>query len=175
MDTGGRRHSFHRIGNGKLILTGQLGDVMKESAQAALSLIKGRIDALQALPGQLQDHDIHIHVPAGAIPKDGPSAGVAIFVSLASLITERNVRHDVAMTGEINLRGQVMPVGGIKEKVIAAHRAGIKTVLLPSRNRKDFADIPESVRSSLNFVWLMTVEDALTAALTSGNKESAAA
>jgi len=162
-------------GNGKLILTGQLGDVMKESAQAALSLIKGRIDALQALPGQLQDHDIHIHVPAGAIPKDGPSAGVAIFVSLASLITERNVRHDVAMTGEINLRGQVMPVGGIKEKVIAAHRAGIKTVLLPSRNRKDFADIPESVRSSLDFVWLMTVEDALAAALTSGNKESAAA
>ncbi len=162
-------------GNGKLILTGQLGDVMKESAHAAMSLIKSRIDDLHAGQNQLQESDIHIHVPAGAIPKDGPSAGVAILVSLASLISERAVRHDVAMTGEISLRGQILPVGGIKEKVIAAHRAGIKTVLLPSRNRKDFEDIPESVRSSLNFVWLTTVEDALAAALTCGAKESAAA
>lgn len=162
-------------GDGKLILTGQLGDVMKESAQAALSLIKSRLEDLQDGQNQLQDSDIHIHVPAGAIPKDGPSAGVAILVSLASLIADRTVRHDVAMTGEISLRGQVLPVGGIKEKVIAAHRAGIKTVLLPSRNRKDFEEIPEPVRSTLNFVWLSTVEDALAAALTCGEKESAAA
>ena len=108
---------------------------------------------------------MHIHVPAGAIPKDGPSAGVAIFVSLASLVTGQTVRHDVAMTGEISLRGLVLPVGGIKEKVIAAHRAGITRVLLPDRNRKDYEDIPESVRSSLEFIWLKTVDDALAAAL----------
>jgi ATP-dependent Lon protease len=162
-------------GDGKLILTGQLGDVMKESAQAAMSLTKSRLDDPQTGRNPFQDSDIHIHVPAGAIPKDGPSAGVAILVSLASLLSDRCVRHDVAMTGEISLRGQVLPVGGIKEKVIAAHRAGIKTVLLPSRNRKDYEDIPESVRSSLNFIWLATVEDALAAALTSGEKDSEAA
>jgi ATP-dependent Lon protease len=152
-------------GNGKLILTGQLGDVMKESAQAAVSLIKVRFDDAHGTRSALRESDIHIHVPAGGIPKDGPSAGVAIFVSLASLIMHRSVHHDVAMTGEISLRGQVLPVGGIKEKVIAAHRAGIKTVLLPARNRKDFDDIPESVRMQLKFVWLKTVDDALAAAL----------
>jgi ATP-dependent Lon protease len=113
----------------------------------------------------LSTNDVHIHVPAGAIPKDGPSAGVAIFVSLASLVTGQTVRHDVAMTGEISLRGLVLPVGGIKEKVIAAHRAGIERVLLPDRNRKDYEDIPESVRSSVEFIWLKTVDDALNAAL----------
>jgi len=162
-------------GDGKLILTGQLGEVMKESAQAAMSLIKSRFEDSQSGRNPLRSSDIHIHVPAGAIPKDGPSAGVAIFVSLASLMAGRTVNHDVAMTGEISLRGQVLPVGGIKEKVIAAHRAGIKTVLLPDRNRKDFEDIPESVRSALNFVWLKTVDDALAAALTPGQKEKPSA
>jgi ATP-dependent Lon protease len=152
-------------GNGKLILTGQLGDVMKESAQAAMSLVKSRFADAQQESKFLSTGDLHIHVPAGAIPKDGPSAGVAIFVALASLVSGRTVRHDVAMTGEISLRGLVLPVGGIKEKVIAAHRAGIERVLLPDRNRKDYDDIPESVRTSIEFVWLKTVDDALDAAL----------
>ncbi|MDH4316219.1 MAG: endopeptidase La [Gammaproteobacteria bacterium] len=148
-------------GEGRLILTGQLGDVMKESAQAALSLLKSRADALKLDKSAFADKDIHLHVPAGAIPKDGPSAGVAMFVSLASMLSNRAVRHDAAMSGEISLRGLVLPVGGIKEKVIAAHRAGIGTVLLPSRNRKDFDDIPQSTREGLRFVWLNTVDDAL--------------
>jgi ATP-dependent Lon protease len=162
-------------GDGKLILTGQLGEVMKESAQAAMTLVKGRFTRAQSGPDSLRTSDVHIHVPAGAIPKDGPSAGVAIFVSLASLIAGRTVRHDVAMTGEISLRGQVLPVGGIKEKVIAAHRAGIRTVLLPDRNRKDFDEIPESVRTELRFIWLKTVDDALAAALSPGQEEATAA
>ncbi len=161
-------------GNGKLILTGQLGDVMKESAQAAMSLVKNRFADSTAESKTLSTNDVHIHVPAGAIPKDGPSAGVAIFVSLASLITGQTVRHDTAMTGEISLRGLVLPVGGIKEKVIAAHRAGIERVLLPDRNRKDFEDIPESVRSSLEFVWLKTVDDALDGALALERRQTAA-
>jgi len=152
-------------GNGKLILTGHLGDVMKESAQAAVSLAKGRLAELGSTRAMLEENDLHIHVPAGAIPKDGPSAGVAMFVSVASLICNRQVRNDVAMTGEISLRGLVLPVGGIKEKVIAAHRAGIKTVLLPARNRKDLEDVPESARQQLEFVWLENVDDALAAAL----------
>jgi ATP-dependent Lon protease len=152
-------------GDGKLILTGQLGDVMKESAQAAMSLIKNRFPDSQNRSHSLRNSDVHVHVPSGAIPKDGPSAGVAILVSLASLISGKTVRHDIAMSGEISLRGQVLPVGGIKEKVIAASRAGIRCVLLPERNRKDFSDIPESVRASLDFVWLTTVDDALSAAL----------
>ena len=152
-------------GSSKLILTGQLGDVMKESAQAALSLLKARAVDFGVDAGTFDHSDIHVHVPAGAIPKDGPSAGVAMFVSLASLLTDRTVASDVAMTGEISLRGLVLPVGGIKEKVVAAHRAGIRTVLLPARNRKDFEDIPESARRELEFVWLETVDDALAAAL----------
>lgn len=152
-------------GSGKLILTGQLGEVMKESAQAAMSLVKGRFADAPEESKVLGTSDVHIHVPAGAIPKDGPSAGVAIFVSLASLVTSQTVRHDVAMTGEISLRGLVLPVGGIKEKVIAAHRAGIKRILLPDRNRKDYEEIPEAVRSSIEFVWLKSVDDALVAAL----------
>jgi len=106
-----------------------------------------------------------VHVPAGAIPKDGPSAGVAMFIALASLFTERAVRHDVAMTGEISLRGLVLPVGGIKEKVLAAQRAGVKTVLLPARNEKDLRDVPDTTRAALSFVWLNTVDDAVRAAL----------
>jgi ATP-dependent Lon protease len=148
-------------GKGRLILTGQLGEVMKESAQAALSLVKSRAAALGIDPKLLEDSDIHVHVPAGAIPKDGPSAGVAMFTVLASLLTGRKARAEVAMTGEISLRGLVLPVGGIKEKVLAAMQAGIKTVMLPARNRKDFEDIPEEARKTLEFVWLETVDDAL--------------
>jgi ATP-dependent Lon protease len=147
-------------GSGKLILTGQLGDVMKESAQAALSLVKAQSEALGIDLAMFERSDIHVHVPAGAIPKDGPSAGVALYTALHSLMTNRKVQPDVAMTGEISLRGLVLPVGGIKEKVVAAHRAGIRTVLLPARNRKDLEDVPESVRREMTFVWLDRVEDA---------------
>jgi ATP-dependent Lon protease len=152
-------------GNGKLILTGQLGDVMKESVQAALTLVKSRADAMGIDAGLLEKSDVHVHVPAGAIPKDGPSAGVAMFMALASLLTERTVRHDTAMTGEISLRGLVLPVGGIKEKVLAAMRAGITTVMLPARNRKDLVDVPEEAKQRLRFVFLEKVDDALAEAL----------
>lgn len=151
-------------GNGRLILTGQLGDVMKESAQAALSLVKTRAPDLSLPEDIFEKSDIHIHVPAGAIPKDGPSAGVAIFIALVSLLSNKTLPHDTAMTGEISLRGLVLPVGGIKEKTVAAARAGIKTVLLPARNKKDFEEIPESAREKLNFVWLEHVDDALNTA-----------
>jgi ATP-dependent Lon protease len=152
-------------GSGRLILTGQLADVMKESAQAALSLVKGRAKQLGLDEGLFEKSDIHIHVPAGAIPKDGPSAGVAMFTALASLLTGRTVRDDTAMTGEISLRGLVLPVGGIKEKVTAGLAAGIKTVLLPARNRRDFDDIPEAAKQQLRFVWLERLEEALQVAL----------
>jgi len=152
-------------GSGKLILTGQLGDVMKESAQAAVTLVKSQADRLGIDPGQLENADLHIHVPAGAIPKDGPSAGVAMATSLASLLSQRTVRADVAMTGEISLRGVVLPVGGIKEKCVAAARAGIRTVILPARNRRDLEDIPESVRNRLEFVWAEKIDDVLERAL----------
>ena len=152
-------------GYGRLILTGQLGDVMKESAQAALRLVKSHAAALGIDPALFEKHDIHVHVPAGAMPKDGPSAGVAMFMALTSLLTERTVRSDTAMTGEISLRGLVLPVGGIKEKVVAAHVAGIKRVMLPARNRRDYDDIPETARRELEFVWLDRVEDAVAAAL----------
>ena len=155
-------------GSGKLILTGQLGDVMKESAQAALSLVKTGAALLGIDPALFEHSDIHVHVPAGAIPKDGPSAGVAMFISLTSLMTGRAVPPATAMTGEISLRGLVLPVGGIREKVVAAARAGIDTVLLPARNRRDHEDIPPSARERLRFVWLETVEDAVAATLVTG-------
>jgi ATP-dependent Lon protease len=157
-------------GSGKLILTGQLGDVMKESAQTALSLVKSRATELAIDTSVFDKIDVHIHFPAGAIPKDGPSAGVAILTSLVSLLTNRPVRHDVAMTGEISLRGLVLPVGGIKEKTVAAARAGIRTVVLPARNRKDFDDIPASARKALEFIWAERVEDVLVAAFGSGTR-----
>jgi ATP-dependent Lon protease len=158
-------------GSGRLILTGQLGEVMRESAQAALSIVKNRAEALGIDPARFEKADIHIHVPAGAIPKDGPSAGVAMFIALVSLLTDRTVRSDTAMTGEISLRGLVLPVGGIREKVVAAHRAGITRVMLPARNRKDFEDIPESTRTQLEFVWLEQVDQAVASALESGSEE----
>ncbi len=152
-------------GSGRLILTGQLGEVMKESAQAALSLVKSQSESLGLDPALFEKSDIHVHVPAGAIPKDGPSAGVAMYTALVSLLTGRTVRNDVAMTGEISLRGLVLPVGGIKEKTVAAHRAGIRKVMLPARNRRDLEDIPESVRRELTFVWLDRVDDAVAEAI----------
>ncbi|MFN3744894.1 MAG: endopeptidase La [Hyphomicrobiaceae bacterium] len=152
-------------GTGGLILTGQLGEVMRESAQAALSIVKNRAAQFGIDPARFEKSDIHVHVPAGAIPKDGPSAGVAMFLALVSLMTERTVRGDTAMTGEISLRGLVLPVGGIKEKVVAAARAGIKRVMLPARNRKDYEDIPSEVRQALEIIWLENVQEAVTAGL----------
>ena len=152
-------------GSGKLILTGQLGDVMKESAQAAMSLLKSQAESLGVDATRFEKSDVHVHVPAGAIPKDGPSAGVALYTALVSLLTGKTVRNDVAMTGEISLRGLVLPVGGIKEKTVAAHRAGIRTVMLPARNKRDLDDIPQSVRSELEFVWLERVEEAIARAI----------
>ncbi len=152
-------------GGGKLILTGQLGDVMRESAQAALSLVKSRASRLGIDEDLFKNSDVHVHVPAGATPKDGPSAGVAMLTALVSLFSGRTVRGDTAMTGEISLRGLVLPVGGIKEKVVAAARAGITRVLLPARNRKDFDEIPEDVRNRLEFLWLEYGDEAIAAAL----------
>jgi ATP-dependent Lon protease len=155
-------------GRGKLILTGQLGEVMRESAQAALSIVKNRAVALGLDPTLFDKNYIHIHVPAGATPKDGPSAGVAMFMALVSLMSDRTIRNDTAMTGEISLRGLVLPVGGIKEKVVAAARAGLKRVMLPARNRRDYEDIPEDARNQLEFIWLDRVEEAIAGALQTG-------
>ncbi|MBI4168853.1 MAG: endopeptidase La [Acidobacteria bacterium] len=154
-------------GNGALAITGQLGDVMKESAQAALSYVRAHSGDLGIDEDVFEKSDIHIHVPAGAIPKDGPSAGVTIIAALTSLMSQRPVRHDVAMTGEITLRGKVLPVGGIKEKILAARRAGIPTVVLPARNEKDLVDIPAHIRKQLKLVFVREVTDVLQACLSS--------
>ncbi|MGY0572687.1 endopeptidase La [Bradyrhizobium sp. RDM12] len=152
-------------GKGGMILTGQLGDVMRESVQAAMTLVKSRATQLGIDPQVFEKNDIHVHVPAGATPKDGPSAGVAMFTALTSLLTNRTVRSDTAMTGEISLRGLVLPVGGIKEKVVAAAAAGLKRVMLPARNKRDYDDIPKSARDNLEFIWLERVDEAIAAAL----------
>ncbi len=152
-------------GTGRLILTGQLGDVMKESAQAALTLLKSSAATMKLDPAVFEKMDVHIHVPAGAIPKDGPSAGVAMFIALTSLFMGRPVRNDTAMTGEISLRGLVLPVGGIKEKVLAALAAGIKKILLPARNKKDLDDVPQQAREQLEFIFLDDVTQATRAAI----------
>ena len=148
-------------GDGQLILTGQLGDVMKESARAALTLVRSRAAGLDVAPDAFAKADIHVHVPAGAVPKDGPSAGVAMFAALASVFTGRPVRAQVAMTGEISLRGLVLPIGGVREKVLAAQRAGVATVLLPRRNEKDLADMPPDTRAGLRVVLVDSVDDVL--------------
>ncbi len=152
-------------GKGRLVLTGQLGDVMKESAQAAVSYTRAHAEELGVDPGVFERSDIHIHVPAGGVPKDGPSAGVTLLTTVVSLLTGRKVHSDVAMTGEVTLRGRVLPVGGIKEKVLAAHRAGVKVVVLPERNRKDVLDIPEEVRAELDIRFALTIDDVLGPAL----------
>jgi ATP-dependent Lon protease len=148
-------------GKGNLVMTGQLGSVMKESAQAALSYVRSRASELGIDPGFFEKSDIHVHVPAGATPKDGPSAGLSLFASLVSLLSARRVRHDVAMTGEITLRGLVLPIGGVKEKVLAAHRAGVKRVLLPERNVKDLVDIPPTIRDELEILFVKRIGDAI--------------
>ena len=152
-------------GKGHITLTGQIGDVMKESATAAFSLIRTRAEDLGIDAKLLAESDIHVHVPAGAVPKDGPSAGVAMFLALASVLTNRPVRHDVAMTGEITLRGLVLPIGGLKEKTLAARRAGIKEVIVPKRNEKDLEDIPDEVKKTLKFHFVETVDQAMAVAL----------
>jgi len=158
-------------GKGQLVLTGQIGDVMKESAQAALSLYKSRAAETDGSP-DFSQMDLHVHVPAGAVPKDGPSAGVAMFTAIASLLTKRPVRSDVAMTGEITLRGLVLPIGGVKEKVLAAKRAGIGEVILPHRNSADLVDVPEEIRRSLKFRLVKDVDEVLRTALTAEGRKS---
>jgi len=152
-------------GKGNITLTGQIGNVMKESMQAALSLVRSRDGQVGASPEEFRDTDIHVHVPAGAIPKDGPSAGVAMFTALASLFSNTPVRSDVAMTGEITLRGLVLPIGGLKEKSLAAMRAGITTVIIPKQNEKDLVDIPEEAKQKIVFVPVETVDEVLKTAL----------
>jgi ATP-dependent Lon protease len=155
-------------GSKKFTLTGSLGQVMKESAQAALSYVKSISEDLKISAEYWEKNDIHVHVPAGAQPKDGPSAGVTIAVAIASLATNRPIRYDVGMTGEVTLRGKLLSIGGVKEKVLAAHRAGLKTVLLPQRNEMDLEDVPEEVRESINFVFADDISDAIRVALETG-------
>ncbi|MEM7604754.1 MAG: S16 family serine protease, partial [Myxococcota bacterium] len=157
-------------GKGKLQLTGQLGDVMKESAQAAMSYVRTRSKDFGLKDDFLETSDLHIHIPAGAMPKDGPSAGVTMMTALVSLLTGIHVRHDVAMTGEITLRGRVLPVGGVKEKVLAAHRAGIKRIILPERCMADLDDVPEEVKNELEFVPVKKVDEVLANALVEPDK-----
>jgi ATP-dependent Lon protease len=154
-----------------LTITGQLGDVMKESAQAALSYVRSQANDLGFEEDFFSTNDIHVHVPAGAVPKDGPSAGVTIATALTSLLTGRPVRADVGMTGEITLRGQVLPVGGIKEKVLAAHRAGLNTVIIPKRNEKDLDDLPQEIRDKMQFVLVDRVDEVLATALRNGHAD----
>src|SRR3569833_157973 len=162
-------------GRGGMILTGQLGEVMRESVQAAMTLVKSKAAQLGIDPQLFEKSDIHVPVPAGATPKDGPSAGVAMFTALPSLLTNRTVRSDTAMTGEISLRGLVLPVGGIKEKVVAAAAAGLTRVMLPARNRRDFEEIAQGARDKLEFIWLARVDDAIAAALEEKRKVAGAA
>jgi ATP-dependent Lon protease len=153
------------FGSGKMQLTGQLGDVMKESAQAALSYVRSNAEKFGIAKDFLDKSDIHIHIPAGAMPKDGPSAGVTMFTALVSMLTGVRVRHDVGMTGEITLRGRVLPIGGLKEKVLAAHRAGIKRIIVPERNKADLDEVPVEVKNDLEFVFASKMEQVLEAAL----------
>jgi ATP-dependent Lon protease len=153
------------FGTGKMQLTGQLGDVMKESAHAALSYVRTNAEKYGIAKDFLEKSDIHIHIPAGGMPKDGPSAGITMFTAIVSLLTGIRVRHDVAMTGEISLRGRVLPIGGVKEKMLAAHRAGIKRILLPERNKADLEEVPKEVRDELEFVLVNRLDDVLESGL----------
>ena len=153
------------FGTGKLQLTGQLGDVMKESAHAALSYVRANAQKYGIAKDFLDKSDMHIHIPAGAMPKDGPSAGITMFTALVSLLTGLHIRHDVAMTGEISLRGRVLPIGGLKEKTLAAHRAGIRRVIVPERNKADLEEVPKEVRDELEFVFVNKLDEVLDAAL----------
>ena len=152
-------------GKGRLTITGQLGDVMQESAQAALSWVRAHAGQLGLDPNWFRDHDVHLHVPAGAVPKDGPSAGITMATAIASLVRQQPVADDVGMTGEITLTGQVLPIGGIREKSLAARRHGIKTFILPALNAADLAELPAEVRDTMRFVPVATLEEALKVAL----------
>jgi ATP-dependent Lon protease len=162
-------------GNGKLTVTGQLGDVMKESASIAHSWVRSKSKNLEIEPQAFKESDVHLHVPAGAIPKDGPSAGIAMVLAQASLYSNRVVRSNVGMTGEVTLRGRVLPVGGIKMKILAAHRAGLKTVILPKRNEKDLEEVPAEVRNDMTFVLVERIDEAIEAGLMPTNDGSNAA
>jgi ATP-dependent Lon protease len=161
-------------GKDGLVLTGQLGDVMKESARIALSYVRGHADDLHIDPAKFHDREYHVHVPAGAIPKDGPSAGVTMTTALASLLSGRPVKHTVGMTGEVTLQGRVLPIGGLKQKVLAAHAAGLTDVILPERNRGDLDDVPEDVREQMSFHPVMSIDEVLDIALEPARAEAAA-
>ena len=148
-------------GDGQLKLTGQLGDVMKESAQIAYSYVRAQAEKLAIEPLAFDYSQVHLHVPAGAIPKDGPSAGIAMTMALVSLFSNRPVRGDVGMTGEVTLRGRILPVGGIKMKVLAAHRAGFTTVILPKRNARDLDDVPQEIRNTMQFILVDRIDEAI--------------
>jgi ATP-dependent Lon protease len=152
-------------GKGEVTLTGKLGEVMQESARAALTCVRSRAEQLGINPDQFRENDLHIHVPEGAIPKDGPSAGITMATAMVSALTRKRARHDVAMTGEITLRGKVLPIGGVKEKLLAAHRFGLKTLILSKENEKDLADIPEEVRDDLTIHVVDTIDEVLKYAL----------
>jgi ATP-dependent Lon protease len=159
-------------GKGQLTITGKLGDVMQESAQAAMSYVRSRAVELGLDKDFYQKIDVHIHVPEGAIPKDGPSAGITMATSLVSALTRIPVRHDLAMTGEITLRGRVLPIGGLKEKVLAAHRGGIKTVLIPEENEKDIDEIPSTILKTVSMVLVSHMDDVLKKALIMADPEN---
>jgi ATP-dependent Lon protease len=155
----------HMKGKEGLVLTGQLGDVMKESARIALSYVRGHADELGIADDAFEDQEFHVHIPAGAIPKDGPSAGVTMTTALASLLSGRPVKHTVGMTGEVTLQGRVLPIGGLKQKVLAAHAAGLTTVILPERNRGDLDDVPQDVREAMSFHPVVSIDEVLELAL----------
>jgi ATP-dependent Lon protease len=161
-------------GKGNITLTRQIGNVMKESVQAAFSLVRSRDGAIGANAEDFRKMDVHVHVPAGAVPKDGPSAGIAMFTALASLFSNRPVRSDVAMTGEVTLRGLVLPIGGLKEKSLAAMRAGISTVIIPKLNEKDLVDVPDEAKQKLKFVPVENVDEVLAVALEKNGANEAA-
>ena len=158
-------------GTGKLELTGNLGDVMKESARAALSFIRANSDAFEINPDFYKDKDIHVHVPEGAIPKDGPSAGITMATAMISALTGKAVNRNVAMTGEITLRGRVLPIGGLNEKSLAAYRMGIRKIIIPYENKKDFEELPEKIKNEVEFVFAKDMKTVLENALSGGSEK----